>query len=813
RTTEFREAFLETTGGRGVDVVLGSLAGEIVDASLDLLPRGGRFVEMGKTDIRDPEQVAAERPGVRYQPVDLITDPGPERTGEMLAEIVALFEQGALHHLPIATRDVRDAASAFAYLQEGRHTGKVVLRIPRALDPERTVLITGGTGGLGAMLARHLAEQGARRLLLVSRRGPAAEGADELVAALAELGAEATVAACDVSDRAQLAALLADVPALTAVVHTAGVLDDGVISSLDADQLHRVLAPKVDAAIHLDELTRDHDLAEFILYSSVAATLGLPGQANYAAANAMLDGLAQRRRAEGLPGSAMAFGVWETATGMSGHLAGDDGVLHGPAGLVPIPDEDGLELIDEARALGRPLLLPTLFDRPGLRAQARAGVLPPILRGLFSTPSRSASAGGTAFAAKLAAAPERDREALALDLVREHLAAVLGHSSPAQIDAQRTFKEAGIDSLSAVELRNRISRAAGQRLPATLVFDYPTPAAVASLLSGMVGGAAPKAAPARRATQTTTDEPLAIVGMACRYPGGIASPDDLWDVVASGRDAIGDFPDDRGWSVERLFDPDPDHIGTTYVRRGGFLRDAAGFDADHFGISPREALATDPQQRVFLECAWEALENAGIDPLSLRGSSTGVFAGVFDSDYGMGSDAPDLEGFRLLGGLASATPGRVSYHLGLEGPAVSVDTACSSSLVAIHLATQALRSGECDLVLAGGVTVLATTESFVEMSRQRGLSPDGRCRAFGAGADGTGFSDGAGILVMERLSVARERGHQVLAVVRSSAINQDGASNGFAAPSGPSQERVIRAALANGGLQPSDVCQFLKERE
>ncbi|MBJ7521847.1 MAG: SDR family NAD(P)-dependent oxidoreductase, partial [Solirubrobacteraceae bacterium] len=778
---------------------------EIVDASLDLLPRGGRFVEMGKTDIRDPEQVAAERPGVRYQPVDLITDPGPERTGEMLAEIVALFAQGALHHLPIATRDVRDAAGAFAFLQEGRHTGKVVLRVPRPLDPEGTVLITGGTGGLGAMLARHLAEQGARRLLLVSRRGPAAEGADELVAALAALGAEATVAACDVSDRAQLAALLEQAPALTAVVHTAGVLDDGVISSLDAEQLHRVLVPKVDAAIHLDELTREHDLAEFILYSSVAATLGLPGQANYAAANAVLDGLAQRRRTEGLPGSAMAFGVWETATGMSGHLAGDDGVLQGPAGLVPIPDEDGLELIDEARALGRPLLLPTLFDRPGLRAQARAGVLAPILRGLFSTPSRSASAGGTAFAAKLAAAPERDREALALDLVREHLAAVLGHSSPAQIDAQRTFKEAGIDSLSAVELRNRISRAAGQRLPATLVFDYPTPAAVATLLSGMVEGSAPKAAPVRRAAQTTTDEPIAIVGMACRYPGGIASPDDLWDVVVSGRDAIGEFPDDRGWGVERLFDPDPDHIGTTYVRRGGFLRDAAGFDADHFGISPREALATDPQQRVFLECAWEALEDAGIDPLSLRGSSTGVFAGVFDSDYGAGTDAPDLEGFRLLGGLASATPGRISYQLGLEGPAVSVDTACSSSLVAMHLAAQALRTGECDLALTGGVTVLATAESFVEMSRQRGLSPDGRCRAFGAGANGTGFSDGAGVLVMERLSVARERGHQVLAVVRGSAVNQDGASNGFAAPSGPSQERVIRAALANGGLQPSDV--------
>ncbi|MGW2426799.1 type I polyketide synthase, partial [Streptomyces sp. NPDC001709] len=672
------------------------------------------------------------------------------------------------------------------------------------LDPEGTAVVTGGTGGLGAVFARHLAVvHGVRHLLLLSRRGPAADGAAELVADLEGLGCRVRVVACDVSDRDQLAAVLGSVERpLTAVVHAAGVLDDGVIESLSAEQVGRVMRPKVDAAWHLHELTADADLSAFVLFSSVAALIGSPGQGNYAAANAALDALAASRCAAGLPATSLAWGLWDDAGGMSGALGEADLARLERTGVGALSRERGTELFDLALGAGAALLAPVRLDPAALRAQARSGLLPALLRGLAPVPARRVETGGS-LAQRLAGVAEAERERIVLDAVREQVAAVLGHTSAAAIDAERAFKDLGFDSLSAVELRNRLTQATGVRLPATLIFDHPTPAAVGRLLLSEFGDIAQPAKPVTRTRRATLDEPLALVGMSCRYPGGVTSPEELWELVAAGRDAVGGLPTDRGWDPD-IYDPDPDRAGKINTRGGAFLERIGEFDAEFFGISPREALAMDPQQRLLLEASWEAFEHAGIDPTTLRGSDTGVFAGVVTTDYG-GMASAELEGYRLTGTTTSVVSGRIAYTLGLEGPAVSVDTACSSSAVALHLAGQALRAGECSLALVGGVTLLAGPYLLTEFSRQRAVSPDGRCKAYAASADGTGFSDGVGLVVLERLSDAKRNGRRILGLIRGSAVNQDGASNGLTAPNGPSQERVIRQALTSAGLAASEV--------
>ncbi|MER7468640.1 type I polyketide synthase [Streptomyces sp. NPDC097981] len=681
-----------------------------------------------------------------------------------------------------------------------------------------SVLVTGGTGELGRAVSHHLVSvHGVRHLVLTSRRGPDAPGAAELVAELEAAGAETVrIVAADVADRAQVTGLLAgsDRP-WTGVFHLAAVLDDGLLVSQDAERLARVWQPKAEAALHLHELTQGLDLAAFVLFSSAAGVLGGAGQSNYAAANTFLDALAARRRADGLPATSLSWGLWQQAgQGLTATLGQAELARLRRQGVAALSEAQGLAAMDAALASARPHLVPVRLELTSLQRELDGGgAVPALFRGLLrARRQRAGQSGGTptGLRDRLAAQPAAERLSSLVRLVQREAAVVLGVATADGIGAQQVLKELGIDSLMAVELRRRLSSESGVALPSTLAFDYPTPTAIAGLLLDKLdlttGKSKQNQKPntRRHAPAPAADDPIAVVSMACRLPGGIDTPEGFWELLASGGDAVGGLP--SRWDSLGVYDPDPEAVGKSYSREGGFIADVERFDASFFGISPREAVSMDPQQRLVLETSWEALERAGIRPDSLSESRTGVYLGAMTSDYGhMGHDLDALDGYTSTGYASSVVSGRVSYALGLQGPAVTVDTACSSSLVALHLAAGALRQGECELALVGGVTVMNTPALFVEFSRLKGMAPDGRCKSFSAQADGAGWAEGVGILVLKRLSAAERDGDDVLAVIRGSAVNQDGRSQGLTAPNGPSQQRVVQEALEAARLTPADI--------
>ncbi|MGA5566882.1 SDR family NAD(P)-dependent oxidoreductase, partial [Streptomyces platensis] len=702
----------------------------------------------------------------------------------------------------------------------------------RSWRPRGTVLVTGGTGALGAHIARWLAAHGAERLVLTGRRGADVPGVAALCSELRDQGVQITVAGCDLGDRQAVADLVRQIEQdgepVRAVVHAAGVSALGPLAGAGPEDLAAALGGKVAGAGHLSSVLDPAQLDAVVYFSSISGTWGVADHGAYAAANAVLDARAERGRADGLPVLSVAWGPWAGG----GMIADSMHEVLRRRGVPVLDPDTALTALQQALDHDDTSIAVAEVDWPrfhsvftSVRPSRLLTEIPQLAADGNENEDGDGDAGGggddgsdgtvrgstrSLLAERLAGLDARHRTAVLLDLVREQIAAVLGHDQTAPVDSERPFKELGFDSLTAVELRHRLNRATGLRLSRTVVFDHPSPAALAGYVGAeMTGEEESTAKPSAAPTPVSADaDPIAIVSMACRYPGGVRSPEDLWRLVREGIDAMSAFPTDRGWDLESLYDPDAGRPGSSYVRESGFLRDAGDFDAGFFGISPREALAMDPQQRLLLETSWEVFERAGIDPKSLRGSGTGVYMGVTDQEYGnrlRAADPGQIEGYLATGAATSVASGRVAYTLGLEGPAVTVDTACSSSLVALHMAVRALRSGECSLAVAGAAMIMADPGPFIGFSRQRGLARDGRCKPFSAAADGFALSEGVGVLLVERLSDARRNGHPVLAVVRGTAINQDGASNGLTAPNGPSQQRVIRAALADAGLSAGQV--------
>ncbi|MCY3714473.1 MAG: SDR family NAD(P)-dependent oxidoreductase [Gemmatimonadetes bacterium] len=868
RTTAFGPEILEATDGEGVDVVLNSLTGEgFIDASLSCLKPNGRFVEMARRDILTGDEMAALRPDVAYDilELDVLKKTDPAWVGRVLRGIMERLVSGELKPIIHSRWPLAEAGAALSFMRSARHLGKIVVTPPPLvtgrLKKDRTYLVTGGLGGIGCAVAGWLADRGAGTIVLNGRRQPDAE-AEEAIQELRERGVAIQVELADVTDLDAVDAMLKrmdrELPPLGGVIHSVGVLSDGALGNQHWENFETVLRPKILGAWHLHQATRDRDLDLFVLFSSRVGVMGNPGQANHAMANAFLDQLAGHRRALGLPGQAIAWGAWSEigeAAEQKDRIESQRAALGG-RWFTP---QQGLRALDRLVRQDGTHSVVMAMDWSVFEEAAESR--PPLLEDLLTAAQEEAEEAPESsddVLTRLRNTPSAERENVLVSFLQGEVQSVLRLSStPAPTVG---FFDLGMDSLMAVELRNRLNRAlAGSyTAPNTLVFDYPDISSLATHLMDEIGDAelesgdpesgggsgneaagseapagsgrfaiappeAPTgsasgalatpevpAVPASGAVLRTDNEGIAIIGMACRFPG---APDlnAFWSMLEEGTDAVADVRPDTGSANGSQGGPDrsgagqsgPDPGGEGW-RRAGFIEGIDRFDARFFRVSPLEARSMDPQQRLLLETSWHAIEDAGINPDGLRGSRTGVYTGIASSEYrdlmqGRG------DGVNYLGTARSLAVSRVSFLLGLEGPSVPLELNCASALFAVHQAVTSLRLGEVDLALAGGVNTVLSPDITAEMAYLGMLSNQGRCYAFDAKADGFARGEGCGVVVLKRLSDAQADGDRIWGVIRGSATNQNGATAGPTVPNGPAQERVIEDALAQAGVDPAEV--------
>ena len=812
RSTAFGQEILDATDGAGVDVVLNSLTGEgFIEASLACLAEGGRFVELARRDILSEDEMAALRPDVAYSILDLYTlkKQDPARPGAALREVLDRIAAGELAPLRHTRWPLAETSAAMGYMRAARHIGKIVLTTSTLetgqLRQDRTYLVTGGLGGIGCALAGWLAEHGAGTIVLNGRRPPDAVS-EKAIGALRARGFRIEVELADVTDTDALDAMLArmdgTLPPLAGVIHSVGVLSDAALGNQTWESFETVLWPKMLGAWHLHRSTVDRDLDMFVLFSSVAGILGNPGQANHAAANAFLDQLAAHRRALGLPGQAIAWGAWSElgeAEEQRERIAGRR-EASGTGWFTPEQGFKALERLlrqDATNAVVAAVDWPVFGDSLG----SRPSVLEDLLTVATDDDDEALSED---LLVQLGATPPAGREDLLVSFLQREVQAVLRlPSAPAPTVG---FFDLGMDSLVAVELRNRLNRAfsATYTAPNTLVFDYPTIADLARHLVDVLDEAAPAPEtgpePSPQLPVRRGDDGIAIIGMACRFPG---APDlaSFWRQLESGHDAVTNGRQDKGpWSGVA---GDP-AIADRAWQHGGFVEGIDHFDTRFFGIQPISARGMDPQQRLLLETSWRALEDAGVDPDGLKGSRTGVYAGIATSEY-RDLMMADGKGLNYLGTASSAAVGSIAFKLGFTGPAIPVMLNCAASLVTVQQAVAGLRRGEVDLALVGGVNAVLSSGLTSEMAALGMLSREGRCKTFDAAADGFVRSEGCGMVVLKRLEEAEADGDRIWGVIRGAAVNQNGVSAGPTVPNGPAQERVIEDALSEAGVAASEV--------